>query len=158
MAEKHGENRSGIGVREDMEQRMDGVVVYSKAKVSSDDNQPIETVATTSADVEKESDTPGHVHIKIPDTSHVLNFEQQIWELDAAINENISGMNLATNQEVFLRRKNNAQTVDAVTLEHNERIHASGLSAATQVQSSKFGPQGIVRKPMQEQKENLGLF
>ena len=97
MAEKHGENRSGIGVREDMEQRMDGVVVYSKAKVSSDDNQPIETVATTSADVEKESDTPGHVHIKIPDTSHVLNFEQQIWELDAAINGNISGMNLATN-------------------------------------------------------------
>lgn len=47
-----------------------------------------------------------------------------------------------------MRRENNAQTVDAVTLEHNERIHANGLSAATQVQSSKFGPQGIVRKPM----------
>jgi len=76
MAEKHGENRLGIGVREDMERRTDGVVVYLKAKVSSNDNHPVETVATTSANVEKESDTPGHVRIKIPDTLHVLNFEQ----------------------------------------------------------------------------------
>lgn len=125
-----------------MERRTDGVVVLTQAKASGCDNHPNETVrvATSMADVEKEIDTLGHVYIKNPDTSHISNFEQQIWELDAAINVNVSGMDLATSQEVYLGRENNMQVLDVATLEQNERIYAIGPNAATQVQSSKFRP------------------
>lgn len=97
-------------------------------------------MATSRADVEKEFDTLGHICIKNPDTSHVSNFEQQIWELDVAINVNVSGMDLATSQEVYLGRENNMQVLDVATLEQNKRIYAVGPNAVTQVQSSKFWP------------------
>lgn len=97
-------------------------------------------MVTSRADVEKEIDTLGHVCIKNPDTSHVSNLEQQIWELDVAINVNISGMDLATSQEVYIGRENNMQVLDVATLEQNKRIYVVGPNAITQGQSSKFWP------------------
>lgn len=97
--EKSGETRSAGGVKKDMEQRTEGMVASIQARMSGSDIHQDETerVATLRADVEERTDTPSHVHIKIPDISHNSNFEQQIRALDAAINGNEFGYRSGSN-------------------------------------------------------------
>lgn len=149
-----------MGVKKNMERRTDGQVVSTQARTSSYENHPDEMVRMmiSRADVEERTDTPCHVCIKNLDIPQVPSFEQQIRELDAAINENAHGMDLATNQEISLGREKIMQVSEVAMLKQNVRSHALGSSVATQAQSSKVGPQSIALKPMQEQKENVSLF
>ena len=149
-----------MGVKKNMERRTDGQVVSTQARTSSYENHPNEMVRMmiSRADVEERTDTPCHVCIKNPDILQVPSFEQQIRELDAAINENTPSMDLATNQEISLGREKIMQVSEVAMLKKNVRSHALGPSVATQAQSSKFGPQSIALKPMQEQKDNVSLF
>ena len=77
-AEKNGETRSVVGVKKNMERRMDGQVVSTQARTSSYENHLDETVRTmiSRADVEERIDTPCHVCIKNPDITQVPSFEQ----------------------------------------------------------------------------------
>lgn len=44
---------------------------------------------------------PNHVQFKIPNFSQRSNFEQQIQEIDAAINGDVSILNFASHKEVI---------------------------------------------------------
>ena len=160
MAEKQGENRSGEGGREVLERSLAGVAVSTLATASGHENLPVETmrVAASRVDVAKDVATPTHVCIKTPDSLHVLNFEQQLKEINDTINGSVSALNSVTTQEALLGKETNTQVTHVATLEQEKRMHANGPNAAIQAQPTMLEPQSTLQKPMQESKENLGLF
>ena len=100
------------------------------------------------ADVERVTTRPALACNKNPGFSHILNFEQQIREINHAINSNVSAMISTTSQEARVGRENNMQGLDMAMLEKKESNHASGPNTTAHVQSSKAGHQGIFLKPM----------
>ena len=95
MAEKQGEIRFGEGGKEILERGVTRVEVPAPVTMSRHDNPPRikGSVAKARANVEKDGASPANVRIKNPDSSPALNFEQQLKEIDDAINGSVSDLN-----------------------------------------------------------------
>ena len=115
-------------------------------------------MAASRADVGKSETSLAHERITAPDIPRVLNFEQQLKEIDDAINRSVSTINSIPNQEVLLGKESNMQAMHVTTLKLEERMQASGPNVITQAQPSMYGPQGTSHKPVHESKEDVGLF
>lgn len=160
MAGKQGENRSGEGARDVSERGLVGEAVSWLATVNARSSGPEdnERVAASRADVEKAVTMPAHGCIEKPDFPHGLNFEQQLQDIDDAINGSISALNSATTQEDFLSKESTMQARHMTTLKLEERMQESGTNAIVQAQPVTPGSQGGLNQPMHENKEILGLF
>lgn len=143
-----------------MEQKLDGGAISTPTPVSGYNKHLDETVrvADLRADVERVTDSPAHARIRNQGFSHNLNFDQQIREIDDAINGNVSTMILKTSQAARAAGENNVHGLDMAMLGRKESNHASGPHVTAHIQSFKDGPQGTFLKPMQEQNEEMGLL
>ena len=160
MVEKDGETRPTMGAKKNMERRSDGQVVSTSARTNDGETRLDEMVRTVipRADVEERTGSLNHDCIKNLDFLHVSNFEQQIRELDAAINGNIPSMELVTIQEASLGREKSAHVLEENALQQSRKSHAFGPNEESQAQPTNVGPQSIALKPMQEQMGNVSLF
>uniref|UniRef100_A0A7N2KPR4 Uncharacterized protein n=1 Tax=Quercus lobata TaxID=97700 RepID=A0A7N2KPR4_QUELO len=142
-----------------MERKVDGGAVSEPVPMSDYDKQIEETVRVVDsrADVDSLIDTPVHTRFTNLVFSHSSNFEQQLLDIDDAINDNVSAMTSVTNQEARVGWENNVQDVDKATLERKESTHANGPHATAHAQSLKDGLQGTFFKPMQEPNKEMGL-
>ena len=149
-----------MGAKKNMERRSDGQVVSMPARTNDGETRPDEMGRTVipRADVEERTGSLNHDCIKNPDFPYVSNFEQQIRELDAAINGNIPSMELVTIQEAYLGREESAHVLEENALKQSRKSHAFGPNEESQAQPTNVGPQSIAFKPMQEQIGNVSLF
>lgn len=130
------------------------------AMASGHNNLPDETgrVAASRADVEKAVTNPAYRCIEKSDFPRVLNFEQQLKDIDDTINGGISASNSVTTQEALLGKEFNMQAMHVTTLKLEERMQASGSNAVAHAQPLTFRPQGTLHKLMHETKEISGLL
>ena len=160
MAEKQGEIRSGEGGKEILERGVTGVEVPAPVMMSGHDNPPRikGSVAEARADVEKDGASPANVCIKNPDSSPALNFEQQLKEIDDAINGSVSDLNSVTNQETCVEKENNTQVMHMTMMDRDDDMHVSGLNVDVQAHSTMLGPQDTLQQPTHESKAISGLI
>ncbi|KAK7860485.1 hypothetical protein CFP56_036742 [Quercus suber] len=97
--------------------------------------------------MEKAITTPAHERIVKPDIPRGLNFEQQIKEIDDAINGSVSSLNSITAQEALLSKESNMQATHVATLKLEEQIQASGLKLLSKPNHSHLGLRAIYISP-----------
>ena len=160
MAEKQGEIRTGEGGRKVLERRLAVVMASTLVTVSGHANLSKITVnrAATRADVEKDVASPANVCIKNPDSSLDLNFEQQLKEINDAINGSVPALNSVTNQELFVGKESITQARHVAIMEREERMHVRGLNVVDQAHPTTLGPQETLHKPMHVSEEISGLI
>uniref|UniRef100_A0A7N2MKG4 Uncharacterized protein n=1 Tax=Quercus lobata TaxID=97700 RepID=A0A7N2MKG4_QUELO len=86
----------------------------------------VEQAVVPRVDVVNVDAVPNHVLFKIPNFLQHSNFEWQIWEIDAAINGDISVLNFESHKEGISVREENTQVQDDATLERYESVHVVG--------------------------------
>lgn len=160
MAGKQGENTFGEDERDAPERGLVGGPVSWSAAVSDQNNWTNKKgrVAASRADVDRAETMPAHGCIEKPDFQHALNFEQQLQDIDDAINGSISALNSTTTQEDLLSKESNMQAKHVTTLKLKEGMQESGPEAVVQAQPILIGPKGDLNQPMHESKEVVGLF
>ena len=151
--EKDGETRPGVGAKKNVERSSDGQVVSTTVRTNGGDTRPdeMERAAIPRADVEERTGLLNRDCFKNPVLPHVTNFEQQIRDLDAAINGNIPNMESVTIPDAYLGREECAHVLAENMLEQSRKSHVDGPSEEPQAQSAKVRPHSIAFKPMQEQ-------
>ena len=110
------------------------------------------------ADVEKDMAGPANVRIKIPDSSLRSNFEQQIKEIDDAINGNDPCLNSGTEEELLEGKESIKQVRNVAITAREVRMNAKGPHAIEQAHLSMLGPQETSHKPMKATEEITGLI
>lgn len=97
MAGKQGENKPRDAGKEVQEQELAGAMVSQLETATGHKNLSTGKMAASRADVGKSETSPAHERITAPDIPRVLNFEQQLKEIDDAINRSVSTINSIPN-------------------------------------------------------------
>ena len=143
-----------------MERGVAGVMVSTPTTMKGRDTLSKSTVCgvASRANVEKDMASPANMCIKNPNSSLNLNFEQQIKEIDDAINGSVPSLNSVTNQELLVGKESIAQVRNVAIMEREERMNEKGPYAVDQAHSTMLGPQEMLHKPMHVSEEILGLI
>ena len=107
-------------------------------------------MAEARADVGKDVASPANVHIKNPDSSHVLDFEQQLKQIDDVINGSVSALNSVTNQVTCVEKETSKQVMHVPMMDQDDDMFASGPNVAVQGHLTKLRPQDKLQQPMHE--------
>ena len=110
------------------------------------------------ADVEEDVADPANVRIKIPEFSLDSNFEQQIKEIDDAINGNVPCLISGAEEELMGGKEPFKQTGNVAITEREARMSANRPHAIEQAQLSQLGPPEFSHKPIKTNVENSGLI
>lgn len=145
---KNGDSRIREEGAEIREHRKDGITGRATATdIPNNDNPGLaERLMETRDDVVNIETLPGHIQIKIPKILLILNFEQQLRDIDAAISGEVSDVNSIQRKEINLEREEISLNQNDAKLGRNKRPHANGFTTKAQPHISTLGPQGPLMK------------